>query len=411
MRLRLLWLPALVLVSLMASLAVADELEWIREDHAGALAKAQAENKIVLVDIWATWCGWCTKLDEEVFTSPEFAEASEDFVLLKIDSDANEGYLDKTGQTGLPTTAFFLPDGRLLAAQAGYMPTPAYVEMLGKAKGLRDKLDADVDAMTVDEALEAASNWLAFSNQEQASRIYASLENRGGLSAEQLTAIDMSLIGAALNGNDFAKATEVLNKRLAPGVTLSEFAMADPEMFKRGLRAIALLWLDVMSGGSLVSFEFQGMKGSCSVPAEPAAQAEFFAKVKGLMNLREPWSLTPEAALEAGRTLCQLLLPEQALAYLEKAGAAGAGDRVGALAFLGRYDEAIALANEVNGDANAPVAVKARALAGAAVAYAAQGQADTAKPIRDELLALEGLDERESQVWTNFLSDQWLARF
>jgi len=117
-------------VLLGASVARADEPQWIRKDEAAALKAAAESGKLVLVDIWADWCTWCTRLDEKVFTTPEFAEAAKDFVLLKIDSDANKGYLEKTGQRGLPTTAFLTPDGKVYFARAGYMWTPAYVAMM-----------------------------------------------------------------------------------------------------------------------------------------------------------------------------------------------------------------------------------------------------------------------------------------
>ena len=57
------------------------------DDLDAARAKAQAEHRDVLVDFTGSdWCGWCVKLDKEVFHQPEFkAEAGKTFELVQLD--------------------------------------------------------------------------------------------------------------------------------------------------------------------------------------------------------------------------------------------------------------------------------------------------------------------------------------
>ncbi len=59
---------------------------WLTH-YDSALAKAKAENKIVLMDFSGSdWCGWCKKLDQEIFSTSEFADyADKNLVLLKVD--------------------------------------------------------------------------------------------------------------------------------------------------------------------------------------------------------------------------------------------------------------------------------------------------------------------------------------
>jgi len=59
---------------------------WLT-DFAKAKAQAKAEKKDLLVDFTGSdWCGWCIKLDEEVFSQDAFsAGAPKNFVLVKLD--------------------------------------------------------------------------------------------------------------------------------------------------------------------------------------------------------------------------------------------------------------------------------------------------------------------------------------
>lgn len=70
------------------------EIEWLT-DWEKAKQTAAAENKDLLIDFSGSdWCGWCKKLDAEVFTKPEFAAVSEDFILVLVDFPN-----DKSGQS------------------------------------------------------------------------------------------------------------------------------------------------------------------------------------------------------------------------------------------------------------------------------------------------------------------------
>ena len=59
---------------------------WLT-DYEAAARKASVENKTMLLDFTGSdWCGWCIKLDKEVFSQPEFAAyAKKNLVLVKVD--------------------------------------------------------------------------------------------------------------------------------------------------------------------------------------------------------------------------------------------------------------------------------------------------------------------------------------
>lgn len=67
---------------------------WL-DDYDAALKKAAAENKHVVIDFSGSdWCGWCKRLDEEVFATDEFRKgAAEKYVLLMVDSPRDKSLL------------------------------------------------------------------------------------------------------------------------------------------------------------------------------------------------------------------------------------------------------------------------------------------------------------------------------
>ena len=76
----------LILLALGASLAAAAEGPWLT-DFEEAGKQAAKEDKAILMDFTGSdWCGWCIKLDKEVFSKKEFLDfASKHLVLLEVD--------------------------------------------------------------------------------------------------------------------------------------------------------------------------------------------------------------------------------------------------------------------------------------------------------------------------------------
>lgn len=80
------------------------------------LAKAQAENKKVLVEYSAVWCPTCRALDRRVFAEPEVRKAIErHYVFVRIDHESDEGdaFREQYDVKGFPTILLLRPDGRL----------------------------------------------------------------------------------------------------------------------------------------------------------------------------------------------------------------------------------------------------------------------------------------------------------
>ncbi|MFA6285760.1 MAG: thioredoxin family protein [Opitutaceae bacterium] len=108
----------LVLLSLVFALTLsarASDAGWMTNYEAAA-KKAAAEKKPMLLDFTGSdWCGWCIKLDKEVFSQPEFVKyAKKNLILVKLDfprekklspseKKQNESLAAKFGIRGYPT--------------------------------------------------------------------------------------------------------------------------------------------------------------------------------------------------------------------------------------------------------------------------------------------------------------------
>ncbi|MGA1193192.1 MAG: thioredoxin family protein [Kiritimatiellia bacterium] len=103
-------------------------------DYAGALQRAASENRFVLMNFTGSdWCGWCIKLDNEVFSrAPFITYANKNLVMVYIDSPQekplsaelsrqNESLRQQYGIRGFPTILLLDPSGKTIG-QTGYQP-------------------------------------------------------------------------------------------------------------------------------------------------------------------------------------------------------------------------------------------------------------------------------------------------
>lgn len=105
---------------------------WIKS-VATAQKKAKDGNKLIFVDLFAEWCGWCHKMEQEVFPTEVFQNATDDMVLLRLNTeDGGEGtqLAQKFQVRTLPTFLVLSPDMSVAGVIRGYAPAKEFVESL-----------------------------------------------------------------------------------------------------------------------------------------------------------------------------------------------------------------------------------------------------------------------------------------
>lgn len=99
-------------------------IEILSEKDFGELL---VQDKPVLVDFWATWCGPC-KMQAPVFH--QFGEEIGDKVILaKVDVDVNEKLAYELGIVSIPTIMLF-KDGELVDKSVGLTTAPQLAKMV-----------------------------------------------------------------------------------------------------------------------------------------------------------------------------------------------------------------------------------------------------------------------------------------
>ena len=134
------WCMALAFLTLVPS-SFAEKWET---DFEKAKEMARDSNRYLLINFTGSdWCGWCIKLDEEVFSKKAFKQYAEDnLVPVTIDfprrkqlkkslQEQNEALMKQYGVRGFPTILILSPSGETVA-QTGYQAGGAekYVEHL-----------------------------------------------------------------------------------------------------------------------------------------------------------------------------------------------------------------------------------------------------------------------------------------
>ncbi len=111
-----------------------------------ALERARSEGHPAVVDFRADWCLPCIEMERTTFVSPQVAERSADFVMLRADvtemSKEAEAALSKYGVLGVPTTLFFAATGEEHRRMVGYVDVEQFSRLLDDTRAAAAPADA-----------------------------------------------------------------------------------------------------------------------------------------------------------------------------------------------------------------------------------------------------------------------------
>jgi len=130
------------------------ELKWYDWNEGYALA--HKKGKLVLVDVYTSWCGWCKKMDHDTYENEEIlSQIDKDFIPVKLNPERTDlkykvdtmtvnGFqlldlLTNYQRSGYPTIVILYPkSNQVLMSSAGYQDAAQFKQTLSSAVAAKD---------------------------------------------------------------------------------------------------------------------------------------------------------------------------------------------------------------------------------------------------------------------------------
>lgn len=167
-----------VIAIILTGTSPAAEVEGFYQDFAKAKSEAKKLNKPMYLHFTTTWCGWCRKIENDIYKKKEGKEALKGFVPASLDCTVPEGkrpsgqkkinldLMAKYGGSGYPFLVMVTVDGVLLNSFAGYKPMAPFKEELKKAT-------ANMEAYKTFKAYAAKADKKSYEYNEKALVFYS----------------------------------------------------------------------------------------------------------------------------------------------------------------------------------------------------------------------------------------------
>jgi thioredoxin-related protein len=123
--------------------AVSTEVIWLNYEE--GLRKGKEQNKNIFVDFYTNWCGWCKRLDKDVYAdSAVRVILTKHFVTVKTNAESSRRFTLEDGREytdagiardvfrvqGYPALWFLTPAGEQLTYVPGYVPKDKFINIL-----------------------------------------------------------------------------------------------------------------------------------------------------------------------------------------------------------------------------------------------------------------------------------------
>ncbi len=134
-----------VIAMILTNTSSGAEVEGFYQNFAKAKKEAKKLDKPLFLHFTTTWCGWCRKIENDIYRNKEGKKALEGFVRASLDCTVPNGkrpsgqkkinldLMAKYGGSGYPFLVMVTADGVLLNSFAGYKPMAPFKKELEKA--------------------------------------------------------------------------------------------------------------------------------------------------------------------------------------------------------------------------------------------------------------------------------------
>ncbi|MBL6963975.1 MAG: DUF255 domain-containing protein [Bacteroidetes bacterium] len=124
-----------------------NQMKWLSWNEGYPLAKEK--NKILMIDLYTDWCGWCKKMDRDTYANQDVIKIiDKHFIAVKLNPELKNIKYDIEGKTytgmqlyamlvqnqrtGYPTTVFLYTKEKKLYLEPGYKDAIQFNQVLNK---------------------------------------------------------------------------------------------------------------------------------------------------------------------------------------------------------------------------------------------------------------------------------------
>lgn len=145
----------LIFAVLLSPQIFAEGVKFLTISWEKAIQKAQDKNKLIFVDAYTDWCGWCGVMEEKTFSNSVIADfMHKHFVSVQYDMEQGEGkrLAMKYSISAFPSFLIFDKNGKLVYKTSGFSPPQDFIITLEEAidpesweiaTGISNELDLD----------------------------------------------------------------------------------------------------------------------------------------------------------------------------------------------------------------------------------------------------------------------------
>jgi uncharacterized protein YyaL (SSP411 family) len=94
-------------------------------------SRAQAEKKLIILDLHAVWCHWCHVMDEKTYSDPQIIDTiNKYFIPVSVDQDSRPDLAARYQDYGWPATVIFNSQGKEREILSGYYSPKEFLPIL-----------------------------------------------------------------------------------------------------------------------------------------------------------------------------------------------------------------------------------------------------------------------------------------